>query len=150
MKIERANINDDLILSDIAFKGKSYWNYTIEQLNSWKDELTISKDYINQFEVYKLIDKKQIIGFFSLLEIDSKTIKVDYFFMYPEFIGKGNGKRLIKSVIELSIKKSAKRIILDADPNAQKFYEHFGFIKYDEFKSSIKGRFLPQMELIIK
>jgi predicted GNAT family N-acyltransferase len=70
--------------------------------------------------------------------------------MYPEFIGKGNGKRLIKSVIELSNKKFAKRIILDADPNAQKFYEHFGFSKYDELESSIKNRFLPQMELIIK
>jgi hypothetical protein len=58
MKIERANIDDNLVLSDIAFKGKSYWNYTTEQLNSWKDELTISKDYIKEFEVYKLVMKK--------------------------------------------------------------------------------------------
>lgn len=150
MKIERANIDDHIILSDIAFKGKSYWNYTTEQLNSWKEDLTISKDYINKFDVYKLVDENTTIGFFSLIEIDSKTIKVDYFFMYPEFIGKGNGKRLLSSVIELSSKKSANRIILDADPNAQKFYEHFGFTKYAEIDSSIKNRFLPQMELVIK
>lgn len=51
--------------------------------------------------VYKLVVRKTIIGFFSLLEIDSDTIKVDYFFMYPEYIGNGNGRWLIRSAIEL-------------------------------------------------
>ena len=34
--------------------------------------------------------------------------------------------------------------------NAQKFYEHFEFTKYDDLESSLKNRFLPQMELINK
>lgn len=44
-------------------------------------------------------------------------------------------------------KTERKRIILDADPNAQKFYENFGFIKIGQAEISIKDRFLPVMEL---
>lgn len=150
MRIERADIEDNLILSDIAFKGKSYWDYTSEQLNSWKEDLTITQEYLSKYDVYKLVDKNSIIGFFSLIKIDKNTVKVDCLFMYPEFIGNGNGRRLINSVIELATTMSVNRIILDSDPNAQKFYEHFGFIKYAEIETSIKNRFLPQMELIIK
>lgn len=38
---------------------------------------------------------------------------------------------------------------MDADPNAAKFYESFGFIKFGEIETLIKNRFLPIMEIII-
>ena len=60
--------------------------------------------------------------------------------MYPEYIGNGNGRWLIRSAIEL----------FQMQINAQKFYEHFEFTKYDDLESSLKNRFLPQMELINK
>ncbi|GAA4790135.1 hypothetical protein GCM10023231_17550 [Olivibacter ginsenosidimutans] len=147
MKFEKSNIEDSLILSEIAFKGKSYWNYGIDQLNLWKDDLTISKNYIENNDVYKLIIKHKIVGFFSLIKSENDAVKLDYLFMFPEYIGQGNGKYLLNKAIEIAKEMNAKKIILDADPNAEKFYEHFGFKKYNELESSIKNRFLPQMEL---
>lgn len=149
MKIEKAHIDDHEILSEIAFEGKGYWNYGEEQLEAWRDNLTISKDYIKENEVYKLIEVDKTIGFYSLILIDKSTIKIDFLFMFPEFIGKGVGKFLLESCIETAKKMSVKRIILDADPNAEDFYKHFGFVIYEKMESSIKNRFLPQMELII-
>ncbi|SKC12216.1 Acetyltransferase (GNAT) domain-containing protein [Soonwooa buanensis] len=149
MKIEKAHIDDHEILSEIAFKGKSYWNYGEEQLEAWRDNLTISKDYIKENKVYKLVELDKTIGFYSLILIDKSTIKIDFLFMFPEFIGKGIGKFLLESSIETAKKMKIKRIVLDADPNAEAFYKHFGFVTYEKMESSIKNRFLPKMELII-
>ena len=43
-----------------------------------------------------------------------------------------------------------KRVIIDADPHAEKFYSGLGFRVIGKLKSSIKDRYLPIMELEIK
>jgi predicted GNAT family N-acyltransferase len=43
----------------------------------------------------------------------------------------------------------SKKIILDSEPNVEKFYEYFGFIKVGQIETSIKDRFSPIMELKI-
>jgi len=40
----------------------------------------------------------------------------------------------------------AKKITLDADPNAEEFYKKFNFKVAGKLKSTIKNRFLPIME----
>ena len=149
MKFGKAKSEDNIILSDIAFKGKSFWGYEIEQLNKWKDDLTISKSYIEINEVYNLLINDNIIGFFSLINIENCTLKLDFLFIYPDYIGKGFGKLLLNKAIEVAIQLNAKKIILDADPNAEKFYQYFGFKTYNLLESSIKDRFLPQMMLYL-
>ena len=45
--------------------------------------------------------------------------------------------------------KNVKKVILDADPNAEKFYEKLGFLKIGQFETSIKNRLMPIMEMNI-
>jgi len=149
MIIEKAKTDDNLILSEISYQGKAFWGYEIEQLEKWKEDLTISKQYIEKNETYKLVEDGDIIGFFSLLKIGNEILKLDYLFIYPKFIGQGYGKTLLKHCIETAKEMKVKKIILDADPNAERFYENFGFKTYNQLESSIKNRFLPQMELKI-
>ncbi len=149
MKIEKAKTDDHLILSEIAYQGKAFWGYEAEQLEKWKEDLTISKQYIENNETYKLVVNGTIIGFFSLLNIENDILKLDHLFMYPKYIGQGYGQILLKQCIETAKDMKAKKIILDADPNAEKFYGRFGFKMYNQLESSIKNRFLPQMELTI-
>ena len=47
-------------------------------------------------------------------------------------------------------KENIKKIILDSEPNAEKFYAKIGFKKIGEFETSIKNRFMPIMELELK
>ena len=149
MTIKKADPEHHIILSDIAFKGKAYWNYDFELLNSWRENLTLSKDYIKENKVYVVCENEKIIAFYSLLHTESTTYKIDFLFMYPEFIGRGIGKLLLEHSIQIAKTNSIKRIILDADPNAERFYCHFGFTTYAKLESSIKDRFLPQMELLL-
>ena len=149
MKIEKAQIADSAILTDITYKGKAFWGYSPEQLEKWKNELTISPEYIEKHEAYKLLIGEEIVGYYSFLKMDDGTIKLDDIFLLPEYIGKGYGKILMLDCIEKSKLLFAKRIILDAEPNAEGFYQHFGFETYNRLESSIKGRLLPQMELYL-
>lgn len=147
IEITKANTHDYRVLTDITKKSKAYWGYSDEQMKKWSNLLTITEEYIQNNEVYKLIINQSIVAYYSYFEIEKDSVRLDNLFVSPENIVKGYGKLLMNDFI-LKIKKSeAQRIILDADPNAQKFYENFGFVKIGEIETSIKDRFLPIMEL---
>lgn len=146
-RILRANPDDHAVLTNITKKSKAYWEYSAWQMKEWSDLLTITEDYIKTNEVYKLSIDHLTVAYYSYIDLDETTIILDYLFVLPDYIGKGYGKSLMNDFINKIKKTERKRIILDADPNAQKFYESFGFIKIGQAETSIKDRFLPVMEL---
>lgn len=147
IEIIRANIPDHEVLTEITKKSKAYWGYSDEQMNEWSDSLTIKESYIKSSEIYKLLINNLAIAYYSYFNINEDTVKLDNLFVLPDQIGKGYGKLLMNDFILKIEQNKTKRIILDADPNAQKFYESFGFIKIGQIETSIKDRFLPIMEL---
>lgn len=146
MKIERAVPEDHTLLTVITKKSKAFWGYDEQQMEKWNDLLTITSDYILKNETYKLVLENEIIGYYSLLEIDPQTLKIDNLFISPKFIGKGLGKKLMADIFEKAKLNSYTSVILDSDPNAEGFYSHHGFIKIDQIKTSVKNRFLPVMK----
>jgi GNAT superfamily N-acetyltransferase len=150
MKIEKAQNVDAIDLTELTIHSKSYWGYSLEQIAQWKDDLTISVEYINQAEVYKLINENQLVGYYSYLELDNKKVKLDNIFLEPDFIGKGYGKVMMNHFIQHVKDKGYERIELESEPNAEKFYQNLGFKVIGRLESSIKNRFLPIMELEIK
>ena len=113
----------------------------------WSDTLTISEEYIETHFVYKLIQENQVIGYYSYYFENEKTIKLDNLFLLPEFIGKGIGNQLMTDFSH-RIKEipTIEKVLLDADPNAEKFYQKFGFTTIGQLETAIKNRFLPIME----
>ena len=150
MKVEKANKKDHQVLTEITKKSKAFWGYSEEQMILWNDALTISEDQIESQFIYKLIHENQIIGYYSYYFETEKTIKLDNLFLLPEFIGKGIGNQLMTDFLN-RIKEitTINKVILDADPNAEKFYQKFGFNTIGQLETSIKNRFLPQMELTL-
>jgi ribosomal protein S18 acetylase RimI-like enzyme len=147
MKIEKANIEDNEILTEVTKKSKAYWGYSEEQILKWNNRLTISKDYINNHYVFKLSNENTIIGYYSYINKEKNTVKLDNLFILPEYIGKGYGKHLINDFLSRMKKNKCEKIILDSEPNAEKFYQKIGFRKIGQFETSIKNRFMPIMEM---
>ena len=147
MKIEKAVEKDHLILTEITKKSKAFWGYSEEQLKKWKNSLTISAEYICKNETYKLSQNNVIIGYYSYLEKENKTIYLDNLFIIPEKIGLGLGKFLMKDVFEKIKNKGFQKIVLHSEPNAENFYTKMGFEKIGEFETAIKNRFMPIMEI---
>lgn len=92
MKIVNATNKDVEILTFITKKSKAFWGYSEEQILIWNNSLTVSKEYIENNTVFKLITEDTIIGYYSYFNIEKDTIKLDNLFILPDFIGKGFGK----------------------------------------------------------
>lgn len=147
MEIIKANPAEYKVLTDITKQSKAYWGYSNEQIESWSNLLTITKDYIENHEVYQLIVSNSIIGYYSYFIEENNHVTLDNLFISPQYIGKGYGKILMNDFLDKMKESNIKTIILETDPNAEKFYESFNFIKTGQIETSIKDRFLPIMEL---
>jgi len=148
MIIEKANSDDHKILTDITKKSKAFWGYSEEQIAQWDDVLTITKGYIQTNLAYKLIKESQVIGYYTYFNTETYTVKLDNLFVLPEYIGKGYGNYLMVDFLNrIKENRNIKKVLLDADPNAEKFYQKFGFTTIGQLETSIKNRFLPIMEL---
>ncbi|MDR6845834.1 GNAT family N-acetyltransferase [Flavobacterium granuli] len=147
MEIKEASTNDNEVLTEITKKSKAYWGYSEEQILKWSDNLTISKDYIENNFVFKLVNNNEIVGYYSFIIKEEKNIILDNLFILPEYIGKGFGKYLMIDFLNRMKNKNFEKITLDAEPNAENFYIKIGFKKIGEFETSIKDRFMPIMEM---
>ena len=150
MTIEKALKKDAQILTDLTMRSKSYWDYGAEQIMSWKDDLTITTDYIDINKVYKLTNKHNIImGYYSYYFLNDAVIKLDNLFIDPPYIGHDFGTLLMNDFLKRIKSFRFEKVTLDADPNAEKFYHKFGFKTVGKLESTIKNRFLPIMEMKI-
>ena len=148
-EIIKSTAEDNEILTEITKKSKAYWGYSDEQMESWSELLTITKNYIETNKVYKLVVDKLTVGYYSYVYLNEKEVKLDNLFVMPSYIGKGFGKLLMVNFLTEIENTEVEKITLDSEPNAASFYESFGFIKVGQIETSIKDRYLPIMELKI-
>lgn len=148
-EIAKSTIEDNEILTEITKKSKAYWGYSAEQMENWSDLLTITKNYIENHNVYKLLVDDLTVGYYSYLYLNEKEVKLDNLFVLPSHIGSGLGKLLMNNFLDRIKSTGIEKVVLDSEPNAEKFYEYFGFLKIGQIETSIKNRYLPIMELKI-
>ncbi|MDE5491148.1 GNAT family N-acetyltransferase [Elizabethkingia meningoseptica] len=148
MKVRKSEPKHHLILTEIAKKSKKYWGYPEEWMKQWDEDLTLTEAYIAAHDVWHIEDGNgNLIGFYSFYQED-EAIRLDFLFINPDYIGNGYGKILLNHFFDQA-KELAERVILDADPYAEKFYQKFGFETVALKPTTIKGRFLPLMSKII-
>lgn len=150
MKIEKAINSDAEEITKLTIRSKSHWGYSKEQIEEWRDELTITTEYIKRNQVYKFVNNSKLIGFYAYQSLNDTDIKLNFLFVDPTFIGKGYGKVLLTDFLQRIEYLRFKKVILDADPNAEEFYKQFDFKIIGQLESSIEGRFLPIMEKEIR
>ena len=144
-----AEPNNSKALTHLALSAKSHWQYPKEWIEFWKDDLTTTPEFINNNHVVTATYKGEIIGFYSLTFGESDFAYMGNLWVKPDLIGHKLGRKLFDQAVIDCKKYKTRGIELDADPNAQGFYEHMGMIKYDEIHSSVLDhqRVLPKMRL---
>ena len=148
--IVKATISDVRQLTEIALKSKSFWGYSNELLESWRNDLTVTSKMISKCTVFKFLVDDQITGFYILNPSKEKSIELEMLFVLPAFIGKGIGKQLLQHSFEKALKLKVNSMTLLADPNAITFYESRGFYEIDKKESSIPDRFLSVLQKDLK
>ena len=146
--ISRAQPDDANALTQITIAAKRHWNYPEAWIQVWIPDLTISPEYISANETWVAIVDGIRVGYYSLKE--EKTLWLDNLWVKPEAMGQGIGTGLFRHALERSRARGASILNIEADPNAQSFYEHVGAQKVGEHqRGEMDGqpRILPLMEI---
>jgi hypothetical protein len=86
-EITKSTVEDNEILTEITKKSKAYWGYSVEQMEIWSESLTITKNYIEANNVYKLVVDNLTIGYYSYINLNEKEVILDNLFVLPNYIG---------------------------------------------------------------
>ncbi|WP_417799663.1 GNAT family N-acetyltransferase [Tenacibaculum sp.] len=145
--IIKANIQDANLLTEIAISSKAHWRYSKEQMELWKDDLTVTPKIFADCTIYKFQVNDITAGFYVLYRANIRTGFLDFLFVTPKFINQGIGSKLLEHAKKSCISSSCAVLNVLSDPNSDAFYLKHGFEIIGKRESSIKGRFLSEMEL---
>ncbi len=145
--IVAADVSDAKMLTEIALKSKSYWGYSKADVESWREDLTITSKMFEDWNVYKYLIDSEIAGFYILNRANIRTSFLEFLFVSPKFIGNGIGKELLNHACDYCKTGSCAVLNVLSDPNAEPFYAKYGFKVVANIESSIPGRLLPEMEI---
>lgn len=143
-KIRRAVPDEAELLSELAFRSKSYWGYSKDFMEFFRAELTYTTDDIVNEHFFIAFDNSDPLGFYGLNKLTEYEFELEALFVEPDFIGKGVGRALMNHAKTTAKELGGKKITILGDPNAQSFYQRSGgqYIGNRE-SDSIPGRFLP-------
>ena len=146
--IRRASLEDAKQLTYITITSKRYWNYPEKWIQLWLPQLTISPQYISENEVWIAAKNKKSVAYYSL-KYDGEYLWLDNLWVLPEHTGQGIGRTLFQHALERSGARGVSILKIEADPNAQRFYEKMGAHKVGEHLGELEGqlRVLPIMEI---
>jgi GNAT superfamily N-acetyltransferase len=155
--IRKASVSDSPTLTCIAFEAKKTWNYPDHYFEIWKNELTISEEYIQSNMVYLIEFEGVTAGFYSLAVNPADQFFgevfveqgwwLDHMFIIPQFQKLGIGSLFMKHLTSFCSEKRITLLRIFVDPNAAGFYEKMGAKKIRSSKSSIPGREIPVYQL---
>ena len=148
MKIRRASRNEAAALTQIAQDAKRHWGYPDHWLEHWKDDLTISPEYIAANPIFVAASETELLGFYALV-IRKEKAELDHLWVAPPHIGTGVGKELFLHAMAHAARENISAVEILADPNAEGFYQKMGAHRIGETTSEIDGepRTLPRLTI---
>ncbi len=155
--LRKARTTEAGLLTEISFASKRYWLYPDEYLHVWKDELTITADYIENNDVCVIENNGSVVGYYSIVFLKKpmecaqvildKGYWLEHMFLVPQVIGSGLGRILFEHIVSRCTQKQIATLRILADPHAKGFYEKMGCIYKKDIPSTIAGRSTPLLLL---
>lgn len=149
ISIRPARLDEASVLTDLALRSKAYWGYDAQFLESCREELTLREGELSVRRATVAEQDGGIVGF-TTLEGDPPQGVLGMMFVDPGVIGKGVGRLLFQHAVATARNLGFTQFTIDADPNAEPFYEAMGAVPVGVIPSgSIPGRTLTQLLLSI-
>lgn len=146
LRIRPARPEEAEALTGLIMRSKADWGYSQELLNLWREDLAISAETIERDPVYCAEVNGTLAGMAHLKPVSTTDMLLDDLFVEPAFMGAGVGRALWRHAVAMAREHGAHAMVLEADPNAQPFYEHMGATVVGWKDSpSVPGRRLPLM-----
>lgn len=99
-----------------------------------KDISDIARYYVNNNGWFEVIEYRgEIIGSYGIYRIDQTTCELRKMYLYPEFQGRGLGRRMMERAFNKAVELGCTRMILETNKKldrAIKLYKKYGFKEY--------------------
>ena len=138
VQIIRAQPADAPILSSIAWAAKAHWGYPSNWMEQWRDQLTITPEFVAANETFAALVPGQMPAFYALLET-AETQRLKHLWVLPERIGQGIGRSPFTHAVERATLRGARSLTIEAGPHAEPFYRHLGAVQIGMIASEIDG-----------
>jgi len=148
IQIRRAIPVEADTLTSIAHAAKRHWNYPETWIEFWKDDLTITADFIANNEVYVAVIDGVTAGCCALVVSDSLA-ELEHMWIDPQQMGNGVGRALFEHAKQRARQLGLGELELSADPHAEGFYQRMGAKRIGEIQADMDGqpRVLPRMKV---
>jgi GNAT superfamily N-acetyltransferase len=146
--LRRAESAEASQLTAIALAAKKQWGYPDRWIDLWRAQLTITPESILISQTVVACIDQVIVGFYVLMANES-IWTLDHLWVQPNSMGRGVGRKLLQHAIDLAREHGAATIEIEADPNAEGFYQRIGAQRVSVNRSEIEGqpRELPVMRI---
>jgi GNAT superfamily N-acetyltransferase len=138
MEMVRAKPEDAAVLTEIAHAAKRHWGYPERWIQGWRDILTMRPEFIAANMTYAAMENNRVVGFY-LLTTESDGLHLDHLWIAPAIMGRGIGRALFKHAIEQARGLGFQAIKIEADPNAEGFYQRMGAKRVGVNVTEIEG-----------
>jgi GNAT superfamily N-acetyltransferase len=125
MQILPAKPEDAARLSEIAFAAKRHWGYPDHWMESWRDILTLTPEFIASHETFSAVVDGQSVGFYALGQKDGR-LDLRHLWVLPDWMGRGIGRSLFCHALERTRASGFWELEIESDPHAEGFYQHLG------------------------
>jgi N-acetylglutamate synthase-like GNAT family acetyltransferase len=146
--IRRATTDDAATLTNLAVAAKRYWGYPENWIEQWRHELTISRDFVNDNEVYVLTNDEEVRGFYGMV-LRKEKAELEHLWVAPQYIGSGVGRKLFTHALQLAAEHDIAEVEITSDPNAEGFYKKMGARRIGEVRADMdeNPRSIPRLSI---
>lgn len=138
------------LLSKLALASKSHWPYSPSQLQRWAAELQVTPADIASWPTIVALEGATLAGFYQLRIQPDEVCTLEHFWVAPEYIGKGMGRRMLADALERASDGGAVTVSIQSDPYAEPFYVACGAKRTGEVPAPMEGaegRVLPVLQI---
>ncbi len=151
METVRARPGDADALPRITFAAKRHWGYPERWIERWRENLTISPEFIRRIETYAAVVEGKPVGFYALVG-ERREIELEHLWVLPECMRAGIGRALFDHAIRRAASLGAEVLVIESDPNAEGFYRRMGARHAGEISYPMDGqkRTLPLLVVEVR
>jgi ribosomal protein S18 acetylase RimI-like enzyme len=147
--IRRARPSDAAELTQLARNAKASWGYPTEWLEAWREELTITAEYLLQHQVF-VADTGDVLAGVAALEHVRGEAVLEHVWIAADHQRQGIGEALVRHVLAVASEAGDRIVRVTSDPQALGFYERLGGRRVENVPAPMPGmpdRCLPVLEL---
>jgi GNAT superfamily N-acetyltransferase len=148
--IRPARPDDAASATAVAHAAKAHWGYPAAWMEVWRDDLTVTPEYLERRHAWCAAAGEELVGFCALEEAEGGW-ELAHLWVLPAWHGRGVGSGLLSVALATARRlRPGSLLRIVADPHAAEFYERRGARPCGAHPAPMDGapgRTLPVLEV---